>query len=98
MGAVKGKILVIDDEEALLEACEETLTYHGYEVELRNRPEAGIEADGQLVRATVSVGAHLAQPGQTCADAIGAADESLYRAKRTGRDRVCTSWRLALAC
>ncbi|HIG57191.1 MAG TPA: sigma-54-dependent Fis family transcriptional regulator [Candidatus Latescibacteria bacterium] len=44
MGVVKGKILVIDDEEALLEACEETLSYHGYEVELRNRPEAGIEA------------------------------------------------------
>ena len=44
MSVVKGKILVIDDEEALLEACEETLSYHGYEVELRNRPEAGIEA------------------------------------------------------
>ena len=44
MSVVKGKILVIDDEEALLEACEETLSYHGYEFELRNRPEAGIEA------------------------------------------------------
>ena len=41
---VKGKILVIDDEDALLEACEETLSYHDYEVATCNRPEAGIEA------------------------------------------------------
>lgn len=40
----KGRILVIDDEEALLEACEETLVYHGYEVEICNRPAAGVEA------------------------------------------------------
>lgn len=40
----KGCILVIDDEPAMLEACGETLSYHGYEVHLRNAPEEGIKA------------------------------------------------------
>lgn len=42
-GIVKGRILVIDDERAMLEACEETLSYHGYEVTLCDRAEAGIQ-------------------------------------------------------
>lgn len=39
---MNGRILVIDDEAAMLEACEETLTHHGYQVTVCDRPEAGI--------------------------------------------------------
>ena len=39
---MSGRILVIDDELAMLEACEETLTYHGYEVTLCASAEDGI--------------------------------------------------------
>ena len=38
------RILIIDDEVALLEACEEVLSYQGYEVQVQSRPEVGIEA------------------------------------------------------
>ena len=41
---VAGRILVIDDEETLLEACEETLSYHDYAVELQSRAEDGVAA------------------------------------------------------
>ena len=40
----KARILVIDDEPAMLEACEETLTYHGYDVHTRDSSEAGVAA------------------------------------------------------
>ena len=39
---MSGRILVIDDEPAMLEACEETQTYHGYEVTLCASAEDGI--------------------------------------------------------
>ena len=35
---LNGRILAIDDELAMLEACEETLSYHGYEVTLSPAP------------------------------------------------------------
>ena len=41
---MSGRILVIDDESAMLEACEETLSHHGYDVTLCDRPEDGITA------------------------------------------------------
>ena len=41
---MNGRILVIDDEQAMLEACDETLTYHGYDVTLCDRADAGIAA------------------------------------------------------
>lgn len=59
--------------------------------------EAPIDADGHRIRVTVSVGAHLATPGETCEEALQGADRALYRAKRTGRNRVCASWLQALA-
>ena len=40
----KARILIVDDEPAMLEACEETLRYHGYDVSLRDTPEGGIAA------------------------------------------------------
>ena len=39
-----GRILVIDDETAMLEACKETLSHHGYQVRVCDSAEGGIEA------------------------------------------------------
>ena len=47
MAKKKGCILIIDDETAMLEACGETLTYHGYDVRLWDTPEKGIAALSQ---------------------------------------------------
>ncbi len=40
----KGHVLVIDDEPTLLEACEETLSYHGYDVRLQATARDGVES------------------------------------------------------
>ncbi len=39
----KGRILVIDDEPTMLEACDETLSYHGYDVRLQDVGSDAIE-------------------------------------------------------
>jgi diguanylate cyclase (GGDEF)-like protein len=44
---------------------------------------------GEALAVTVSVGVALARPGMTASELLGRADLSLYRAKRSGRDRVC---------
>ncbi len=44
MTRTKARILIVDDEPAMLEACEETLRYHGYDVSLRDTPDSGIAA------------------------------------------------------
>lgn len=51
------------------------------------------ECDGQRYRVTVSVGVAFASgdEGQTPADLVREADAQLYRAKRSGRDRVCVA-------
>jgi DNA-binding NtrC family response regulator len=41
---VKGRILVIDDEAAMLEACQETLTHHGYDVVVHADADEGLAA------------------------------------------------------
>jgi diguanylate cyclase (GGDEF)-like protein len=48
------------------------------------------EHDGTRVPITISVGvaAHPNTPAETGEQLIGAADEALYEAKRTGRNRV----------
>ena len=38
----KGRVLVIDDDPAMLDACAETLVYYGYDVLLREDPRLGI--------------------------------------------------------
>jgi PleD family two-component response regulator len=38
---------------------------------------------------TISIGAGALEPGMSVADLYRSADEMLYEAKRTGRNRVC---------
>ena len=44
--------------------------------------------DGGRLRVTASFGAASSSPGTTREKLAAAADEALYRAKRTGKDRV----------
>lgn len=44
---------------------------------------------GQPLSVTISIGAAVAEPRDTAESLISRADEALYRAKRTGKDRVC---------
>lgn len=47
------------------------------------------ESQGQKVRVTLSMGIAQTSPGDSIEGVLKAADEQLYRAKSTGRDRVC---------
>jgi len=59
-----------------------------------NRLRATIEslsvptAEGEIFTPTVSIGLAALEPGQAPIDALAAADEALFDAKRTGRNRV----------
>jgi diguanylate cyclase (GGDEF)-like protein len=44
--------------------------------------------DGRRVPVTVSIGACLAEPGETVEQVADMADAALYNAKEDGRDRV----------
>ena len=48
-----------------------------------------IEADGNTLRCTLSFGCTLFDPSKTIEENISAADEWLYTAKETGRNKVC---------
>src|SRR5690606_34963820 len=48
-----------------------------------------IEVDGQLIRITISIGIAEVQAEGSPDQALRQADEALYRAKNTGRNRVC---------
>ena len=60
----------------------------------RLREEVGaisVRARGELVTVTVSIGvAALGRDGYELFELLAAADAALYRAKKAGRDRVCT--------
>lgn len=45
--------------------------------------------DGHTVTVTTSVGVALAKPGDTAMSLLQRADEALYQAKQSGRNRVC---------
>jgi PleD family two-component response regulator len=45
-------------------------------------------AEGEIFTPTVSIGLAALEPGQAPIDALAAADEALFDAKRTGRNRV----------
>ncbi len=51
--------------------------------------ESDIDADGTTIRCTLSFGCALFDPSLTIEENISAADEKLYTAKETGRNRVC---------
>ena len=51
--------------------------------------ESDIDADGTTIRCTLSFGCTLFDPSLTIEENISAADEKLYTAKETGRNRVC---------
>ena len=58
--------------------------------ELRALVEAhSFVAEDTPVRVTVSIGAGALEAGMSVADMYRSADEMLYKAKRTGRNRVC---------
>jgi PleD family two-component response regulator len=47
--------------------------------------------DGSAIAVTISAGVAQLRPGESIDGLIARADEALYRAKGTGRDRVATS-------
>ena len=51
--------------------------------------ESDISADGNTLRCTLSFGCALFDPAKSIEDNISAADEKLYTAKETGRNKVC---------
>jgi diguanylate cyclase (GGDEF)-like protein len=46
-------------------------------------------SEDHKIRVTISIGAGALEPGMEAADLYRAADEMLYKAKRTGRNKVC---------
>jgi len=48
-----------------------------------------INADGTMINCTMSFGCALFDPSKTIEENISAADEKLYTAKETGRNKVC---------
>jgi len=51
--------------------------------------ESDIEADGNTLKCTLSFGCALFDPAKSIEDNVSAADEKLYTAKETGRNKVC---------
>ena len=51
--------------------------------------ESDIDADGTTIRCTMSFGCALFDPAKTIEENISSADEKLYTAKETGRNKVC---------
>ncbi len=51
--------------------------------------DSDIEADGNTIRCTLSFGCALFDPSKSIEENISKADEKLYTAKETGRNKVC---------
>ena len=51
--------------------------------------DSDIEADGNTIRCTMSFGCALFDPAKAIEENVSVADEKLYNAKETGRNRVC---------
>lgn len=65
---------------------------------LKHIEESDLQCDGQNLTVTVSIGIAEAQPGmRDIGDLLKAADQALYIAKRTGRNRVVPARKRPLA-
>lgn len=74
-------LLPDDDHEDALNRCK---------ILCERMAETDIEsADGKIIRCTVSIG--LSKPGRDPHQLLREADQQLYRAKNTGRNRVCVA-------
>ena len=51
--------------------------------------ESEFEADGNTLKCTMSFGCAVFEPSKTIEENVSAADEKLYTAKETGRNKVC---------
>lgn len=51
--------------------------------------ESDTAADGNTIRCTLSFGCALFDPSKTIEENVSSADEKLYTAKETGRNKVC---------
>lgn len=77
-----------DEFVVILSPCDShTLTHIGQRV--RSHVETQSQAMGMPV--TISVGGHLARPGETLDEILKQADQALYRAKQAGRNQLVTS-------
>ena len=72
----------------ILAPCDaHTLSHIGQRI--RTHIESQSRAMGMPV--TVSIGGHLAQPGEPLDEILRQADQALYRAKQAGRNQLVTS-------
>jgi diguanylate cyclase (GGDEF)-like protein len=77
-----------DEFVVILSPCDShTLSHIGQRV--RSHVETQSNAMGMPV--TISVGGHLARPGETLDEILKQADKALYQAKQGGRNRLVTS-------
>jgi diguanylate cyclase (GGDEF)-like protein len=85
----------LDTARPFLEELRKAIESHPFRVRSQNRPRkkpgkpfSGRDRGG--VRVTVSIGAAEPAPGRRRPpDVLKAADKALYRAKKSGRNRVC---------
>ncbi len=88
----KERILVIDDEPTLLEACEETLSYHGYDVHLTANARDGVESVRQETFDLVLVDLRMPDTdGLQILREIKSIDENLMMIMITGFPTIATA-------
>ena len=87
-----GRILVIDDETAMLEACQETLSHHGYQVSVCDSADGGVEAVRRESFDVVLV--DLRMPGKDGLEVLReleGIDGSLFKIMVTGFPTISTA-------
>lgn len=53
--------------------------------------EMSIDLNGKIVHISVSIGVHIGNYNEKIHDVISKADEAVYEAKNTGRNKICLS-------
>jgi diguanylate cyclase len=74
-------VLLPNSDETMLQDCAERLR--------KVMDDMPVPHAGRAIRATVSIGATVWQPGTPIRQALKSSDIALYRAKEAGRNRVC---------